>query len=341
MMLGAAFLLLVQAAAQPAGPAQPAAPATSAGAIVGDPAAVRAGISVSVDSVTVGTPFVIQLRVRAPAGSTVDFPPGPDTTGVVQSLDPPQLVAGPDSAVVDRTMRYRVAAWDVGARSVDLGSVRVHQGAFTRELRLEPVAVKVVSVLPADSAQRVPKPARPPVEFPRPWWIPWLLALLAASLIGVLVWWYVRRRRRRPGAVEVIDALAAAEARFRQIDALALPESGEAGRHVALTQEVLREYMARRVPGAHSSLTSRELLAAVARQREVPHERLALLLREGDLVKFAAWPVSADRAHELGRESEAVVRAIDAALVESAAAAAAAAEGKSEGRPERPMGSAA
>lgn len=333
MMLGAAILLL-QAAVQPAAQSVPA-PAT-------DPAAVRAGVAVSADTVTIGTPFVIQLRVRAPAGSEVEFPPGPDTTGAVQPLDPPQLVAGPDSAVVDRTMRYRVAAWDVGARSVELGSVRVRVGTATRELRLDPVNVEVVSILPADSLERVPKPARPPVEFPRPWWIPWLLALLAAALIGLLVWWYVRRRRRRQPAVEVVDALTAAGIRFRQIDALALPESGEAGRHVALTQEVVREYLARRVPAASASLTSRELLAALARQPEVPHDRLAMLLREGDLVKFAAWPVTAPRARELGRESEAIVVAVDAALVASAAAAAAAAAAEgSRPRAERQLGSAA
>ncbi|MHB1224342.1 MAG: hypothetical protein ACYC2G_09915 [Gemmatimonadaceae bacterium] len=332
MILGAALLLLQAVGGQPGAPASPAA--------VTDPAAVRAGVAVSVDTVTVGTPFVIQLRVRAPVGSEVEFPPGPDTTGVVQPLDPPLLVPGSDSAVVDRTMRYRVAAWDVGAQSVELGSVRVRTGAFTRELSLDPVEVEVVSILPADSLERVPKPARPPVEFPRPWWIPWLLALLAAALIGLLVWWYVRRRRRRPPVAHEMDALAAAGIRFRQIDALALPECGEAGRHVALTQEVLREYLARRVPAASVSLTSRELLVALARQPEVPLERLTILLREGDLIKFAARSVTAPRAHELGRESEAIVGAVDAAMAESAAAAAAAA---AEQQPpaERRLGSAA
>lgn len=333
MILGAALLLL-QAVAQPASPASPV--------TVTDPAAVRAGVAVSADSVTIGTPFVIQLRVRAPAGAEVEFPPGPDTTGVVQPLDPPLLVPGSDSTVVDRTMRYRVAAWDVGPQSVELGSVRVRVGASTRELRLDPVGVQVVSVLPADSLERVPKPARPPVEFPRPWWIPWLLALLAAALIGLLVWWYVRRRLRRVPVVVETDALAAADARFRQIDALALPECGEGGRHVALTQEVVREYMARRLPGASVSLTSRELLAALANQPEVLHERLAMLLREGDLIKFAAFPVTAARARELGRESEAIVHAVDAALVASAAAAAAAAAAEqSLPRTERKLGSAA
>lgn len=343
MIVGAALLVAlaaIQPAVQPA--IQPPAPATPpTAASLGDPAAVRAGVAVSADSVTVGTPFVIQLRVRAPAGSAVEFPPGPDTSGVVQPLDPPQLVPGADSAVVDRTMRYRLAAWDVGAQSVDLGSVRVRLGAFTRELRLQPVSVQVVSVLPADSAERVPKPARPPVEFPRPWWIPWLLALLAAAIVGLLVWWYVKRRRRRLPAILTVDALAAAEARFRQIDALHLPEAGEAGRHVALTQEVLREYLARRLPAASESLTSRELLAALARESEVPHERLATLLREGDLVKFAAWPVSAARARELGVESEAIVRAVEAALVESAAGAAAAAAAGELADRQRTMGSAA
>lgn len=301
------ILLLLTLGAQP-GVAVPA------GAGVQQPPAgleqVRAGLSISADTVMVGVPFVVQLRVRAPAGAAVEFPPGPDTSGVVQPLDPPELVAGNDSSAVDQTVRYRLAAWDVGAREVELGRVVVRLGNETRELAIGPVGVFVATVLPADSAEREPRPARPPFSFPRPWWIPWLMALAAAAIVGLLVWWYMRRRRRAEGLEPPLDPLAQAEQRFRHVDSLGLPEAGEPGLHVALMQEILREYMARRLPRAPESLTSRELMRALGDRPELPLDRLDPLLREGDLVKFAARSVTANHAREMGRESEALVRAI-------------------------------
>ena len=41
---------------------------------------VSIGIASSADTVTVGDPFSIGVRVRAPLGSTIEFPQGPDST---------------------------------------------------------------------------------------------------------------------------------------------------------------------------------------------------------------------------------------------------------------------
>lgn len=291
---------------------------------------VRVGVELAPDTVTVGTPFVVSVRVRAPLGTEVVFPAGPDTTGVVQPLDPRAVTSTGDTAAVDQTARYRLAAWDVGPQPITLGVVEVRAGGEARQVTLQPLTVHVASVLPADSAERVPKGARPIYTFGRPWWIPWLIALLAAAIVGLLLWWWLRRRRRA-APVPVLDPYAEAERRFEQIEALHLVEAGERGRHVALAVEVVREYLARRLPAAAASLTSRELLHALAREPRVPTDRLATLLHEADLVKFARRPVTADRARELGRESRAIVQAVHAAVDAPAAEAAA----------PRPIGSAA
>ena len=283
----------------------------------------RAGVALSADTVTVGSPFVVQLRVRAPLDAVVEFPPGPDTTGVVQPLDPPRIVSAEDSTALDQTVSYRLAAWDVGAREVALGRVMVRSGNDVRELVLDPVEVYVATVLPADSAERVPKPARPPITFPRPWWIPWLIALVAAAIIGLLAWWYIRRRRGAGSVAPPINPLADAEQRFRQVDSLGLPEAGEPGLHAALTQEILREYLGRRIPEAPESLTSAELIQALGARPGMPLDRLDPLLREGDLIKFAARSVTPARAREIGRECEALVRAVHDSLIAAEARAAA------------------
>ena len=308
------------------------APARPAPASVPTVGATRVGVELSHDTVTVGTPFVVSVRVRAPLGAQIAFPAGPDTSGVVQPLDPRAVMATGDTAAVDQTARYRLAAWDVGPQQIALGAVEVRAGAEVRRIVLDPLTVEVASVLPADSTERVPKAARPIYTFGKPWWLPWLLALLAAAIVGLLLWWWLRRRRR-PQPVAVLDPLAEAERRFAQIDELHLVDAGERGRHVALSVEVVREYLARRLPAAAASLTSRELLHAIGRDRRVPADRLSALLHEADLVKFARRPVTADRARELGQESRAIVRAVHQATEPAAES--------TEAPPRRQLGSAA
>ncbi|HEX5581124.1 MAG TPA: hypothetical protein VFX39_06060, partial [Gemmatimonadaceae bacterium] len=158
-------------------------------------AQLRTGISMSADTVTVGSPFLVNVRVRAPLGDSLAFPAGPDTSGAVQPLDPVTVRAAGDTAAVDRTAVYRLAAWDVGEQRFELGAVTVISDGVAREMRLPVLRVVVRSVLPADSALRVPKPARALWEFPRPWWIPWLVGLLALLLLLLILWWFLRRRR--------------------------------------------------------------------------------------------------------------------------------------------------
>ena len=80
----------------------------------------------------------------------------------------------------------------------------------------------VRSVLPADSALRVPKPARPllDVRAPHPWWW-WALAALAAlALIGLGIWCWMRRRRG--DAAPTGDPFADAKAAFARMERLRL-----------------------------------------------------------------------------------------------------------------------
>ena len=116
-----------------------------------------------------------------------------------------------------------------------------------------------------------------------------------------------------------------AEREFERVEALGLIDAGERGRYVALVVEILRDYLARREPDGASSLTSTELLHALRRSRRVPVAKLAPILAEADLVKFARRPVSAERARAIGAEARAIVREAQQAHEREAAAAAAAA----------------
>ena len=270
---------------------------------------VRSGVTVTPDTVTVGEPFVVRVRVAAPPGATVEFPAGPDSAGALALIDPKREAASaaPDGGV-DVTATYRAAAWDVGTVVSGFGDVVVRAGGIERRIPLGGLRIVVRSVLPADTAQRVPKSVRPPVPDAGLWW--WRLAAVAAAVLAIvaLLTWLARRGwRRRRRAVPADLAYGEALAAFERLDRLRLVEAGEGGRHVALASDIARDYLAARLPVADRALTSRELLVALGDDPDVRRERLVSLLGVTDLVKFAGVGLPAPQAAEGGREARLVV----------------------------------
>jgi hypothetical protein len=251
--------------------------------------------------------------VRAPAGAVVEFPPVPDSTGAVQALDPMTLRTA-EVDHVDVTATYRLAAWELEQQPIELGDVIVRVNGARTVAPIANLSVYVQSVLPPDSTLHVPKPAKPIVALPVSPWLRLMLIALGLILLGLLAWWLWRlwkAGRRAPG--DDVDAYAYAQKEFERIEALGLIEAGERGRFVALMSDVMRDYLARRVPGAHPSLTSTELLASMRATPVVPTDRLETVLNEVDLVKFARRPVDAEQARSLAREARTVVTDVEAA----------------------------
>lgn len=263
-------------------------------------------VNIEKDSVRVGDPFRVFINVSAPRGATIEFPAALDSTSTIQSIDPRAIFPQPDSNGFSQNAVYRVAAWDVGRQPIRLTDIVVRVGDRTRSIPIIGRSVFVVSVLPADSAGRVPKPARALFEDPFiPWWFWAALAAVIATLLGL--WWWWRRRQRTVTVAEIVDPYLRAQRDFARIENLGLVDAGERTRHVALVVDVLREYIADRFAGAPLSMTSIELLSATQQARTLPHDRLLRVLNEADLIKFARRPVSAERARDIGREAKALV----------------------------------
>src|SRR3954469_14016346 len=251
--------------------------------------AVKAGVTIAPDSVRIGDPFRVTIGIRAPRGATIEFPRTMDSASAVQSLDPVVVRTSGDTTAMEQYADYRVAAWNIGSQPIRLAEVIVRYNGVERRVPLA-ASVFVRSVLPADTAQRVPKPPRALFEFGAfPWW---LWALIAAAIIGLglLLWWWMRRRRRPRPAV-VVDPYQRAESEFERIEALGLIEAGERGRYVTLMVEVLRDYLAASYSEAALSLTSTELQRSVRGLPFVPEDRLTRLLTDADLIKFGRRPV--------------------------------------------------
>lgn len=274
------------------------------------PPRVQAGVRIQPDTVTVGDPFLVVVRIRAPRGAVIEFPQTPDSGSAVEAIDPVQVSPADDTTAVEQTAVYRVAAWDVGPLRIPFADVLVRSDRSTQRVSIGGAEVFVSSVLPADSALWTPKPVRDVFSFGPPWWL-WALLALAVAAIAFLIWWLWHRRRRRPPVP--VDAFVIAERGFERVEALGLVAAGERARHVALMVEVLRDYLAALSPEAATSRTSFELLSALRGTKIVPLTRLAALLSEVDLVKFAARHVAADRALELGAEARRLAAAAHAA----------------------------
>lgn len=285
---------------------------------------IRIGVAVTPDTVTVGERFTVIVRVRAPAGSTIEFPAGTDSTakvdlaGDVVVVEPRLLPAGAGPpAEMEQTAGYRMAAWDIETQPLGLGDIIVRSGIVERRIPLAAYSVFVRSVLPADTTLHVPKPARAVIPFAYPWWLKWLLLALAILLAAVLAWWLwrvYRRWKNRP-----VHPAALAQREFHRIEKLGLPDRNEGALHVALMVDVMRNYLAARVDGVRASHTSSELVAATRAAGVLDQQwsaGLAELLHQTDLAKFAAWRVDAVRARELGADARAVVERVESGFTE-------------------------
>lgn len=275
--------------------------------------AISRGVAVLPETVTVGDPFRVVVRIRAPRGATLEFAQTPDSGTGVEALDPVVVVPSVDSTATEQTATYRLAAWDVGARAIRIPDIVVRDSSGERRVAVgRSLSVFVSSVLPADSSERIPKPPRALFEFGPPWWWWGLVVLAALGVVGAL--WWLWRRRRRPAPRLVRSARDEAEDAFARVEALDLVASGERGLHVALMAEVVRDFLARILPAAAPSLTSSELLMQLRGETRLPLSRLTRFLQDVDLVKFAAFPIDAERAHAVGREARALVDAVDSAV---------------------------
>src|SRR3954463_15193523 len=155
--------------------------------------AVKAGVTASPDSVRIGDPFRVTVGIRAPHGATIEFPRTMDSSAAVQSLDPVVVRTSGDTTAMEQYADYRVAAWNIGSQPIRLAEVIVRYNGVERRVPLA-ASVFVRSVLPADTAQRVPKPPRALFEFGAfPWWL-WALIAAAIFGLGLLLWWWWRRR---------------------------------------------------------------------------------------------------------------------------------------------------
>ena len=290
----------------------------AAGALLLSPAAtaqlpqgVRAFTGVRPDEVTVGDRFTSVVRIAAPPGAGVQFPAGLDSAADVQALGKAGLRA--DAARGEHTAAYRLVAWRPGVTQGPVLTARVtlpDGRTVTVPVRLALPTVR--SVLPADTAGLMPRGAKDILPLQRRDWLPALLAALALIGLALLVARRLRRRRRAPSApvLTPADARARALAELDRARAGGWLEREEWKPFYERTSAALREYLAALSPEWGTELTTSEVLDALVSQDA--NDRLARLLTEADLVKFARGRPTAARAERHWSEARAWVESFAA-----------------------------
>lgn len=260
-------------------------------------------VSVTPESVTVGERFSVHVRVRAPKVATIRFPDVPQAAGGIDPVDPRAIEDGPAGEVLDRTAIYSFVAWDLGRRAPALGPVVVSVAGRERSFSLGEPAVIVRSLLPADTAEMIPREARPPIPLPSGMWRYALLGLVAA--IGAYLYWRARRSRHRIAVASVVpDPWEEARCGFVAIGRLGLVEAGEPGRNVIAHVDVMRKYLARRFPAVTEALDATAASAALAAlDNPAPMQRVAALLERDARLRFAHEPVGVDDSNALAAEA--------------------------------------
>jgi len=275
---------------------------------------VQAGVVVRPDTVTVGDPFTITVRVRVPVTALVRWPALDDTAAKIALRAPMQRRDGPtDVSGREEIAEFEVAAWDTGRVTTQWPPVTVIVGSDTVNISLAEAGIVVRSVLSADTAEHVPRPAKPVFEQAVPWWQRWWLAALVFAALATLAYLLWRRRHRAVVSVAGprLGPYEHAMHAFDRLERLALSDAGEHGRASVLAIDILRGYLSARIPITSRAQTSAELLASVGDDTRIPLTRLIQLLVHTDAVKFARRRVTHEEARAMTAEARAIVESVE------------------------------
>lgn len=291
------------------------------------PFRTRVSLGLEPDTVTVGDPFRVAVRVDAPAGTSVAFGDVPEDDAL-QPLGPTRILSDTPRPGMN-TAVYPLVAWRTGTILAPVILVQVAApDEEPQTFRVSLPLPSVRSVLPADTAGVEPRGAKDILasEDVLPGWL--LLALVLLLLLAAAAVWRWAAFGRTPHPAEPpLRPREKALAELERARSLGLVEAGDWKGFFSLVSGALRNYLVAVSPRLGADLTTGEITNAVQQEPVEPDAVAALeqVLRAADLVKFARYSPSELEAEATWSAAREVIERIepgpiaDAELPEAAA----------------------
>ena len=254
----------------------------------------RVTLRVSVDrtEVLIGEPIRYVMTLKHPKGMEVEFPSSVDAFGEFTIEQLGSTSPRKAGEIVTEERWYQLAIFTSGEHTIPEPVGTYRRDGESHEVRGQPVAILVRSLLPGDWQLLDIREAKPLLVRRRSGW-PWLaiawLALL--SVAAGVIWWKRRRRPPEPVAPPRLPHELALEAmeRLRQDELLTHAQYEEF--YVRLS-DIVRAYVEARFGLRAPEMTTEEFLQQALESRELSFDHRVLLqdfLTRCDLVKFAQY----------------------------------------------------
>ena len=250
------------------------------------------------EQVAVGKPFTLNLTLKAPYGSVVEWNPFMTDTLSAQidilKRGDMQRTADADSNIIVQ-QQLTLMTFDTGyiqVPSLQLSTLN----AFTEPIQLYSTTISV------DTTQTF-RPLMPPIEHPVSMkeMFPWLLGLLILVIIGLAVWYFVKHRKPKldengePVKGPVMPPYDKAIGDLENLKQQKLWQAGKLKEYYSSLTDIAREYIEGQFKVNAVEMTTDDILREV---RELHFDeslfgKLKDTMELADLVKFAKYSASA------------------------------------------------
>lgn len=259
---------------------------------------VEATAKVQDEQVAVGKPFALDLTLKVPYGTMVEWNPfATDTLSAqldILKRGDLQRTADADSNIIVQ-QQLTLMTFDTGYIQVP-GLQLSTLNAFT-----DPIQV-YSSTIAVDTTQAF-RPLMPPIEHPVSMkeMFPWLLGLLVLVIIGLAVWYYVKHRKPKvdengePVKGPSIPPYDKALGDLESLKEQKLWQAGKLKEYYSSLTDIAREYIEGQFKVNAVEMTTDDILREV---RDLHFEaslygKLKNTMELADLVKFAKYSASA------------------------------------------------